>query len=333
MSRATSKATGVALKEQVTEGAGSGPPESTVPAVVPATSGPRRRRVGFSRLSGLLFIVPSLILIVTFFIAPFVFNGAFAFINWTSFSNRLSWAGLGNFTYIWDFGVLGQAIKVTAIYAVVVMIVENVVSLALAVMLQRTSAVNSVFRTFFFVPVLISPLAAGYIWQAILSPHGPLNTLISAVIPGTFHYAWLGHSTSALICVASVEAWKWSGLTTLVYIAGLNSVPRSVLEAATVDGAGQWTRFWRIKAPLLGPAFTFNVVVTFVGALSAFDVIMSTTSGGPGNATTVLNVALYQQYAQGFFGNASALSLVVTGLVIATAVPLVTWLRRREVAM
>jgi multiple sugar transport system permease protein/raffinose/stachyose/melibiose transport system permease protein len=289
--------------------------------------------VDFTRVSALLFIVPSLILIVTFFIAPFVFNGAFAFINWTSYSNRLSWVGLGNFTYIWDFGVLGQAIKVTAIYAVVVMIVENVVSLALAVMLQRTSAVNSVFRTFFFVPVLISPLAAGYIWQAILSPHGPLNTLISAVIPGTFHYAWLGHSTSALLCVASVEAWKWSGLTTLVYIAGLNSVPRSVLEAATVDGAGQWTRFWRIKAPLLGPAFTFNVVVTFVGALSAFDVIVSTTSGGPGNATTVLNVALYQQYDQGFFGNASALSLVVTGLVIATAVPLVTWLRRREVAM
>jgi multiple sugar transport system permease protein/raffinose/stachyose/melibiose transport system permease protein len=333
MSRATSKATGVALKEQVTEGVGSGPPETTVPAVAPTTSGPRRRRTGFTWVSALLFVVPSLILIVTFFIVPFVFNGVFAFINWTSFSSRLSWAGLGNFTYIWDFGVLGQAIKVTAIYAVVVMIVENVVSLGLAVMLQRTTAVNSVFRTFFFVPVLISPLAAGYIWQAILSPHGPLNTLISAVIPGTFYYAWLGHSTSALICVASVEAWKWSGLTTLVYIAGLNSVPRSVLEAATVDGADQWTRFWRIKAPLLGPAFTFNVVVTFVGALSAFDVIIATTSGGPGNATTVLNMALYQQYAQGFFGNASALSLVVTGLVIATAVPLVTWLRRREVAM
>jgi raffinose/stachyose/melibiose transport system permease protein len=330
MSRATSRGSGAVLQDELTAlPGGEGPPGA---GGVPAAAG-RRKRAGFHGLSAILFIVPSVALIVVFFLAPFLFNTVFAFVNWTSFSNRLSWAGLANFQYIWDLGVLGQAIKVTAIYALVVLIVENVVSLSLAVMLQRTSAVNSVFRTLFFVPVLISPLAAGYIWQAILSPNGPLNTLISAVIPGTFSYEWLGHPFSALICVASVEAWKWSGLTTLVYIAGLNSVPRSVLEAATVDGAGPWTRFWRVKAPLLGPAFTFNLVVTFVGALSAFDVVMSTTSGGPGNATTVLNVALFQQYDQGFFGNASALSLVVTGLVIASAVPLVTWLRRREVAM
>jgi len=298
----------------------------------PAPRRSRWRRVPRG-LPAFLFIVPSLVLIATFFIAPFVFNTAFAFVNWTSFSDRLSWAGLDNFRYIWDLGVLGQAIKVTAIYAVVVMIVQNTVSLTLATMLQRTSAANSVFRTIFFVPVLISPLAAGYIWSAILQPNGPLNTIISALVPGTFHYAWLGHSTSALICVAAVEAWKWSGLITLVYIAGLNSVPRTVIEAATVDGADMWTRFWRIKVPLLAPAFTFNVVVTFVGALSAFDIVMSTTSGGPGDATTVLNVALYQQYSQGFFGNASALSLVVTVLVVVTAIPLVTWLRRREVTL
>jgi multiple sugar transport system permease protein/raffinose/stachyose/melibiose transport system permease protein len=103
-----------------------------------------------------------------------------------------------------------------------------------------------------------------------------------------------------------------------------------VIEAATVDGANTWTRFWRIKVQLLAPAFTFNVVVTFVGALSAFDIVMSATSGGPGNATSVLNYALFQQYSGGFFGNASALSLVVTILVVVTAIPLVTWLRRRE---
>lgn len=333
MRRTASRASGAALQDEAAEGTASGRSEIVTTAVVPPATGRRRRRVRLNRLSALLFLVPSLVLIATFFIVPFVSNTVFAFVDWTSFSSRLSWAGLANFTYIWDLGILAQAIKVTAIYAVVVMIVENVVSLTLAVMLQRTSAANTVFRTFFFVPVLISPLAAGYIWSAILRPNGPLNTLISAVIPGTFHYAWLGHSTSALICVASVEAWKWSGLTTLVYIAGLNSVPRTVIEAATVDGAGQWTRFWRIKAPLLGPAFTFNVVVTFVGALSAFDIVMSTTSGGPGDATTVLNVAVYQQYGLGFFSYSSALSLVVTGLVVATAIPLVTWLRRREVTL
>jgi multiple sugar transport system permease protein/raffinose/stachyose/melibiose transport system permease protein len=280
-----------------------------------------------------LFVAPSLILVAIFFIAPFIFNTGFAFANWTSYSDIISWGGLENFKYIWDIGILGHAIKVTAIYAVIVMVVQNAVSLSLAVMMQRPSKTNSAFRTFFFIPVLISPLAAGYIWSAILRPTGPFNSLISAVTPGTFSYAWLGHSTSALISCAVVEAWKWSGLMTLVYIAGLNSVPRQLVEAATVDGASAWTRFWQIKAPLLGPAITFNIVTSFVGALSAFDIVMSTTSGGPGNATSVLNVALYRQFSQGFFGNASALSLVVTLLVMFTAIPLVTWLRRREVAV
>src|SRR6266702_8248330 len=112
-----------------------------------------RGRRKFSGIPAFLFIVPSLVLIATFFIAPFVFNTGFAFVSWTSFSDRISWDGLDNFRYIWDLGVLGQAIKVTAIYAVVVMIVQNIVSLTLAVGLQRTSAANSVFRTIFFVPV------------------------------------------------------------------------------------------------------------------------------------------------------------------------------------
>ncbi|MBP2351426.1 multiple sugar transport system permease protein/raffinose/stachyose/melibiose transport system permease protein [Kribbella aluminosa] len=277
--------------------------------------------------------MPSLALIVVFFIIPFVFNAGFAFSDWTSFSDAIAFNGLDNFRLITDLGILGHAIEVTVIYALVVVVVQNVVSLGLATLLQTPSRRTTFFRTLFFLPVLISPLAAGYIWSAMLRPNGPVNSAISVLVPGHFDYAWLGNATSALICTAAIEAWKWSGLATLVYVAGLNSVPRPIIEAATMDGAAGWTRFWRIKVPLLIPAFTFNLVIGFVGTLSAFDVIMATTSGGPGNATTVLNVALFQQYGLGFFGNASALSLVVTTLVVATAVPLVAFMRRREVAL
>jgi multiple sugar transport system permease protein/raffinose/stachyose/melibiose transport system permease protein len=156
---------------------------------------------------------------------------------------------------------------------------------------------------------------------------------LSAVLPGDFHYAWLGHDTTALLAVASIDAWKLSGLITLVYIAGLNRIPEQLLQAATLDGAGAIRRFWSVKLPLLAPAVTFNVVVSLVGAFSALDVVFSTTAGGPGDATTLLNVAVYTQYGQGFFGTASALSFVVTLMVIVTAVPLMSWLRRREVPM
>jgi raffinose/stachyose/melibiose transport system permease protein len=178
--------------------------------------------------------------------------------------------------------------------------------------------------------VLIAPVSAGYIWGAILAPSGPLNAAIGLIEPG-FSYAWLGHSGSALVSVAFIDAWKWSGLITLVYIAGLNAIPASLMEAATLDGANAWARFWKIRFPLLAPAFTFTVVVTLLGALSAFDIVMATTRGGPGTATTVLNVAMFTQYGSGFFGSASSLSLVVTALVLLIGVPLIAYLRRREV--
>jgi len=99
-------------------------------------------------------------------------------------------------------------------------------------------------------------------------------------VTGTdFHFAWLGNPASALFTVAFVDAWKWSGIATLVYIAGLNSIPRSLMEAAEIDGANGWNRFWRVSFPLLAPAFTFNVVTTLIGALSAYDIIAATMEG------------------------------------------------------
>lgn len=278
-----------------------------------------------------LFAIPSLALVLVFFVTPFFANSFFAFTQWTGFSPAIRFNGLTNFRLLQQLGVLGNAIEVTAIYAVTAMLVQNVVSLALASALQNTNRVNTVFRGIFFVPVLISPLAAGYIWQAVFAVNGPLNSFLTLILPGHVQYDWLGHNVPALLIVASIDAWKWSGLITLVYIAGLNGIPRSVIEAATIDGASAWRRFISVKFPLLAPAFTFNVVITLVGAFSAFDVVLATTKGGPGDATTLLNVAVYRQYGQGLFGSASALSLVITLMVIATAVPLIAFLRRREV--
>ncbi|MDT7845579.1 carbohydrate ABC transporter permease [Streptomyces justiciae] len=306
----------------------------------PAVRPPRERRIaGRSplhprrRAYHYAFALPSICLVFVFFVLPFVANAFFAFMQWTGYSATLTWTGLSNFELLDQVGLLKHAIAVTAVYAVVAMAVQNGVGLALAGALQRTNRVNSVFRSVFFVPVLISPLAAGYIWAAALDAHGPVNGFLSTVLPGDFHYAWLGHDTSALLTVASIDAWKLSGLITLVYIAGLNRIPEQILQAATLDGASAWRRFWAIKLPLLAPAITFNVTVSLVGAFSALDVVFSTTAGGPGDATTLLNVAVYTQYGQSFFGTASALSFVVTLMVLLTAVPLMGWLRRREVSM
>jgi len=294
-------------------------------AEAPRTAGPSGR----NRRYRLWFALPAIVLVTVFFLLPFIANGVFAFMQWTGYSTTIRWIGLGNFRLVNELGILRHAVVVTLIYAVTGLIVQNVVSITLAKALQQTNRVNTVFRAIFFVPVLISPLAAGYIWAAVLSPTGPLNT----VLPWDHHYAWLGNSTTALLAVASIDAWKLSGLITLVYVAGFNRIPRSVIEAATLDGAGAWRRFLAVEFPLLAPAFTFNVVLSLIGAFSALDIVFATTAGGPGDATTLLNVAVYNEYGQGLFGTASALSFVVALMAIVTAVPLIGWLRRREVQL
>jgi raffinose/stachyose/melibiose transport system permease protein len=276
------------------------------------------------------FALPAFLLVCAFFLLPFLLNVRFAFTRWTGYAEDISWNGFDNLRSMAEQGILAGAIEATLTYAVIAMIVQNAFSLTLALALQRSDRVNSVFRALFFLPVLIAPVAAGYIWSAIVAPAGPLNRAIGLVVPG-FDYAWLGHGFSALATTAFIDAWKWSGLTTLVYIAGLNAIPRSVIESAVVDGANAWQRFWRIRLRLLAPAFTFTIVVTLIGALSAFDIIMATTRGGPGDATTVLNIAVFTQYGGGFFGTASALSLVVTALVAGIALPLIAFLRSREI--
>lgn len=277
------------------------------------------------------FALPSLVLVTVFFVVPFLLNIPFAFSSWSGYTDAIDFVGFDNWVTLWDAGILGPAIGLTLVYAVIAMTVQNTVALSLAVALRDTTRLNGFFRSLFFLPVLISPLAAGYIWRAMVAPNGVLNGFIQIFVPG-FDFAWLGDPVMALVTVAFVDAWKWSGIATLVYIAGLNAIPASLLEAAEIDGAGAWKRFWRISFPLLAPAFTFNVVTTLIGALSAFDIIASMTAGGPGVATRLLNVAVQQQFGQSYFGTASALSLTVTLLVILFAVPLVAWLRKREVA-
>ncbi|WP_200959276.1 carbohydrate ABC transporter permease [Yonghaparkia sp. Soil809] len=286
---------------------------------------------GRKALGSAAFVAPSVALVVVFFVIPFVLNLPFAFSSWTGYSEEIGFIALDNFTLLADRGVLVTSTVVTVVYAVICMLVQNIVSVSLALSLRDATPATTFFRSIFFVPVLISPLAGGYIWRAIVSPDGPLNATIALGAPG-FDFAWLGDPYWAVFWVAFVDAWKWCGVATLVYIAGLNSIPKELLEAADIDGAGRWRRFWSISFPLLAPAFTFNIVTTLIGALSAYDVVASMTGGGPGDSTTTLNFAVVQQFGYSFFGVASALNFFVTILVIVLAVPLVMWLRRREVA-
>jgi ABC-type sugar transport system permease subunit len=278
-------------------------------------------------------VVPALALVALFNLLPSLLQLLLALTDWNSFRPEISFTGLDNFASLLEDGSLVRGVQVTLVFAGVVTLVQNGVALALALALETTNAINSLFRAVFFAPVLIAPIAVGFIFRGLLDGDGALNGALSTLSGVPVTYEWLGDIRLTIVVVALVHSWKWLGLTMLIYIAGLNAIPSAYREAARVEGAGWWRTLRSVTLPLLAPAITVNVVITLIGALSAFDVVLATTRGGPARSTEVLNMFIFSQYGSGYFGYATALSLVLFALVCVLALPLVAVLRRREVTL
>ena len=276
------------------------------------------------------FLVPATAILAVFFFAPTVFNFVYAFTDWSSFKSEINFVGLENIRSLVKSGTLLDSLVVTVTYAALVMVFQNVFGLLLALLLERDTRINRMVRVAFFVPVIMSALAVGYVFQALLKPDGGLNAMLSAVLPGDVGIAWLGSTSWTIVVVALVHAWKWMGLSMLIYLAGLKTIGEDVLEAARMDGAGPWSTFWRIKFPLLAPAVTFNVSTALLGSMNGFDVVQATTEGGPGGSTELLNIFIFRTFGQGLFAQATTMSLTLFFLVALLAFPVITLLRRRE---
>src|SRR3954452_5780469 len=276
------------------------------------------------------FLVPAFAILLVFFFLPTLFNFVYAFTDWSGFKSSIKPVGLDNFTQLASDGTLLRAVRITLVYAVLVAVFQNVFGFALAVLLERDNRLNRVARICFLVPVLMSALAVGYIFQALLKPHGSLNGLIGAVLGRPFDYAWLGDTTWSIVVVALIHAWKWMGLSMLIYLAGLKTVPEDILEAARIDGASRWRTFWVVKSPLLAPAITFNVATALLGSMNGFDIVQATTAGGPAQTTEILNIFIYRTFGQGLFAQATTMSLVLFLLVALMAFPVIYLLRKRE---
>jgi raffinose/stachyose/melibiose transport system permease protein len=290
------------------------------------------RRRPFQRTHPVLAL-PAVALLAVFYLLPNVLNLVLGFTDWNAFREQIRFVGLDNFRQLIADDALGRAVGITLQFSIVVMVVQNLAALGLALALERTDRINGLFRTLFFLPVLISPLAAGFIFRGVLAPSGTVNTILGAVSGQEIDFPWFGSIDVTLYVVALIQAWKGVGITMLIYIAGLLAIPREIEEAARVDGASNAQIIGRIKLPMIAPALTANLVLTLIGSIGAFDTILATTRGGPGGSTAVINLVLYQFFAQGLFGVATAVNLVVFGLVLLASVPLIVYLRRREISL
>jgi multiple sugar transport system permease protein/raffinose/stachyose/melibiose transport system permease protein len=297
------------------------------PAV--STAPPRPR--GTARVTHpMWFMAPAFLILLIFFFLPTAFNFVYAFTDWSSFKSSINPVGTANFRELASNGTLLRALRITIEYAVLVAIFQNVFGQLLAVLLERDTLINRIVRTCFLIPVLMSALAVGYIFQALLKPDGGVNAIIGAVTRHDFTYGWLADPTWTIVTVSVIHAWKWMGLSMLIYLAGLKTIPTDIIEAGRIDGASRWAMFWKIRFPLLAPAITFNVSTALLGSMNGFDIVQATTGGGPARTTEILNVFIYRTFGQGLFAQATTMSLVLFLVIVLMAFPVIGLLRKRE---
>lgn len=276
------------------------------------------------------FLIPAFAVLAVFFFLPTIFNFVYALTDWSSFKSEIAFVGMRNFSDLLSSGTLLAALRITLVYAVLVAIFQNLFGLVLALLLERDTRVNRFARTMFFIPVIMSALAVGYIFQALLKPTGAVNGILSDFFGTTITIPWLGSTTWTLLVVALIHSWKWMGLSMLIYLAGLKTINEDVLEAARLDGVSGWQMFRTIKLPLLAPAVTFNVATALLGSMNGFDIVQATTGGGPARTTELLNIFIFRTFGQGLFAQATAMSLVLFLLVVLLAFPVIRTLRKRE---
>lgn len=293
-----------------------------------AVEGGRRRR---RQSTPFVFAWPSIVLVAVFYVAPVLVGFVLSLTSWSSYSDTYRFIGFENFGSLWSEGTLSASLTVTLVFAVSFTLLANVVALGLALLVEKGSRTNSLFRTALFVPVLVSPLAAGYIFRGLLASDGTVNQIIGTATRSEVRIEWLGSTTWTILIIAAVQAWKSFGIYMLVYIAALNAVPQELVAASRIDGAGTLRMIWAIKIPLIAPAFTFNLALALIGALQTFELVVAMTFGGPGTSTSVLNLLIWRTFGTGAFGYASALSVVLFVVVAVLALPLIRSLRKREV--
>jgi len=276
------------------------------------------------------FYLPAAIVYGVLFVIPTLTSFYFSLTRWSIFDSKF--IGFDNYVTFFQEPALVSGLIHTLIYAVVTSGLKVVLGLLLAVLLTSQIAGRGYLRSVVFFPVLVSTIGVGLTFTVLMDPsRGLINQSLATI--GIDGPGWLTDPKYALLSVALVDVWKGVGLATLIYIAGIVSIPQEYFEAAKVDGAGAWDNFRKIVLPLARPATVTVIVLSLIGGLRSFDLIWAMTRGGPGFTTDVIASVIYKQYQAGFYGLSTAGNVVLFLVVTAIVLPLSRFLNRKEVEL
>lgn len=276
-----------------------------------------------------LMTVPAVMLFFVFLTLPALQGVYYSFTNWNGFGDNFDFIGFKNYANLFKDSNVGNAYWFTFKFAVVVTILINIFSLLIAMGLNAKIKARNFFRGIYFLPNILSVLIVGYIFNYLFSNVFTIwgqnlgIEWLSTNILGSEQHAWIG--------IVVVAVWQGIAYNTILYLAGLQTIPHTLYEASNLDGANRWQEFWRITFPLIAPFFTINMVLAMKNSLMVFDQIVALTNGGPGRATQSISHLIYTGgFEGGEFAYQSANSVIYFILIATISIVQIRFLQRRE---
>jgi raffinose/stachyose/melibiose transport system permease protein len=262
------------------------------------------------------FTVPALALFTFVVLVPSARGMYYAVTDWDGLDPDFSFIGVRNFTDMLHDPTALQAVWHTLLIAVAITVIQNGIGLLLALGVNTMIKTRNFLRVLLFAPAVVTPIVTAYLWRNLLGPDGAVNSLLGAVGLSSWRQDWLGDPRLALWMIVLVIVWQFAGYSMVIFLAGLQSIPREIYEAAAIDGTGPLRRFWSVVRPLLAPAITINLMLSIIGGIKLFDQVYALTGGGPGHATDTISTLIYKDaFTLGEFGYSIALAVVLTVIV------------------
>lgn len=276
-----------------------------------------------------VLVLPGFVIFTIGLILPMLLAGWYSLTSWDGMSTEKEFIGIQNYIKLFQDQNFLDSFWFTIRFTIGNTIIQNVVALLFAVALDSGIKGQKLYRTILFVPCLISAVIVGFIWLRMFSSVLPaLNDIFGTNI----NFLLFGDGETVLDGLLIANNWQWIGYWMLIYLAGLQSIPSELHEAAKVDGAGPVSRFWNITIPMLAPAITICVVGITTGSLKVYDLLVSSTKGGPGRASTSIIYQTYRTAINGReYGYGCAMSIVLVFMLLLVALVQVNMLKKKEV--
>lgn len=281
-------------------------------------------------LTGILFVSPMLIGVSVLVLLPIFATFALSFADWSFITplSQLKWIGFDNFTRLFEDTVFLKSLRNNAIFVLTVPICMAI-SLLIAVTIDRNVYLKGFFKVAFFMPYISSVVAIAVVWQVLFHPsQGPINqVLMSLGIENP--PLWIADPNFALISIMIIQVWISIGFNMIIYLAGLQSIPRDLYEAADIDGANAWVKFRHITLPMISPTSFFLFITGIISTFKVFDLIAVLTKGGPMNSTSMIVWNLYDTaFVNLKIGYASAMAVVL--FIVVFGITVFQWIGQKK---